>query len=84
MVEFNSDYNLEASGFSAFLKYVKMPSNECELWLDMEKRIIKSLNYPNTYGNNILCKWLITVEHGFHIILQFSDFEVRFLFLLPK
>ena len=84
IVEFNSDYNLEMSGFSAFMKYVKMSSNECELCLDMEKRTIKSPNYPNTYGNNMLCKWLITVEHGFHILLQFSEFEVRFLFLLRK
>ena len=80
IVEFNSDYNMEMSGFSAIIKYVKMPSNECESWLDMDKRTIKSPNYPNTYRNNMLCKWLIIVENGFYLTLEFSDFDVRFLF----
>ena len=80
MVEFKTDYTFEFSGFSASIDYLAMPNHQCVPWLDMNDKTIKSPNYPTSYDNNILCKWLITVQHGFHIILDFQDFDVRIFF----
>ena len=85
VVEFKSDDALEYSGFHVSIDYNPMPSQECATWLDMNDKTIKSPNYPNLYDNNILCKWLITVQHGFHIALDFQEFDVRsFFYSLQK
>ena len=83
MVEFITDdkeFSVFLSGFDASIDYLPVPSQQCELWLDMNVKMIKSPNYPNSYDNNILCKWLITVQHGFHITLIFQEFDVRIFF----
>ena len=80
VVEFKSDDTLEYSGFHVSIDYFPMPSQDCATWLDMNDKTIKSPNYPNLYDNNILCKWLITVQHGFHIALDFQEFDVRSFF----
>ena len=80
MVEFITDDKWEFRGFDAAIDYLPVPSQQCELWLDMNVKMIKSPNYPNSYDNNILCKWLITVQHGFYITLNFQEFDVRIFF----
>ena len=77
MVEFktNDDDN-EFIGFSTFIHYSQLPSKECETGLDMTKKSIQSPNYPNSYDNNISCKWLISVHHDMHITLKFTIFNV--------
>ena len=83
MVEFITDdkeFSGFLSGFDAAIDYLPVPSQQCELWLDMNVKMIKSPNYPDSYDNNILCKWLITVQHGFHITLIFQEFDVRIFF----
>ena len=76
LVQFISDESYERPGFSAFIQYTPLQSNECEDWLDMNKRELKSPNHPNLYDNNISCNWLITVQHGYHLTLEFLAFEV--------
>ena len=63
-------------GFSAFIHYSQLPSIECEAGLDMSKQTIQSPKYPDSYDNNLACKWLISVPHGFHITLKFLQFDV--------
>lgn len=48
--------------------------------------IILSPNYPEEYGNNMNCVWLIIAEAGSRIHLIFSDFDVepQFDYLIVK
>ena len=83
MVEFRSDSVREtdrhsACGFSASIHYSSLPITECENGLDMTMKTIQSPNYPNSYDNNLSCKWLISVPHGYHITLKFLQFDVRY------
>ena len=78
LVEFRSDDIYEWDGFSASIHYSPLPRKECEVGLDMTKKIIQSPNYPDSYGNNLSCKWLISVPHGSHITLKFLQLDVGF------
>ena len=78
LVEFISDDVHEYVGFSAFINYSPLPSKECEAGLDMTKKTIQSPNYPDSYDNNLVCKWLISVCHGSHITLKYLQLDVGF------
>ena len=88
LVEFRSDDAFELDGFSTSIHYSPLPSKECEAGLDMTKKTIQSPNYPDSYNNNLACKWLISVPHGSHITLKFlqldvgifGNFNIRFIF----
>ena len=73
------DIDYARNGFSAFIHYSQLPSIECEAGLDMTKQTIQSPKYPDSYDNNLACKWLISVPHGSHITLKFLQLEVGFL-----
>ena len=77
IVEFKSDDSKEHIGFSANIHFTPIPIKECELWLDLYKKDFKSPNYPQPYHNSRNCTWLITVEHDYHITLDFLEFYVR-------
>ena len=79
MIEFQSDNSLEWSGFSAFISYHEIQSENCNSWLNMNEGTLKTPDYPNSYDKIISCKWVITVKHGYYISLKFIDFEVIFL-----
>ena len=78
IIDFKSDDFLENKGFSANIYFTPIPNKECDSWLDMSKKIFKSPNYPQTYHNNKKCSWLITVDHDYHITLNFIDLYVRY------
>ena len=88
LVHFRSDNFWEEFGFSVSIRYSPLTTKECEAGLDMTKKTIQSPNYPDTYNNNLTCKWLISVPHGSHITLKFlqldvgffSNFNVQFIF----
>ena len=82
LVEFISNGVWEFTGFSVFIHYSPLPSKECEKGLDMITKTIQSPNYPDLYNNNLDCKWLISAPYGSHIILEFLQFDVRFLVIL--
>ena len=79
LVEFRSDDDIKWNGFSAFIHYSPLPSNECQKGLDMTKKIIQSPNYPNSYDSNLSCNWLISVPYGSYITLKFLQFDVSSL-----
>ena len=76
-IEFISDGFTEYKGFSANIYFTPIPNIECQSWLDMNKKIFKSPNYPELFHNNKKCSWLITVDHDHHITLIFSELHVR-------
>ena len=76
-VEFISDEFIEYKGFSAHIHFTPFPNKECDYWLDMDKKIFKSPNYPQTYHNTKKCNWLITVHHDSHLSLNFIELYVR-------
>ena len=71
-ITFKSDDYLEAKGFSANIVFTHISSNECKSWLDLNKKILKSPNYPQLYHTNMTCHWLITVHHNSHITLNIT------------
>ena len=77
-IEFRSDYSNNAKGFSANIYFTPIPNKDCESWLDMNKKIFESPNYPQPYHNSMKCSWLITVDHDYHIILNFTELYVRY------
>ena len=78
LVEFRSDDFLQSMGFSASIHYSTLPNKLCEKGLNMAMKTLQSPNYPNVYENDLNCKWLISVPHGFYITLKFLQFDVRF------
>ena len=82
LVEFRSGDADEGVGFSASILYSPLPIKVCENGLDMSKKTIQSPNYPDSYNNNLTCKWLISVPHGSHITLRFLQFDVRYFVIL--
>ena len=77
-IEFKSDDKLESKGFSSNIYFTSILNKECESWLDMNKKTLKSPNYPQTYDYTTKCNWLITVDHDYHITLDVRDFHVRY------
>ena len=77
-IEFKSEGLLKNIGFSANIYFTTIPNKECESWLDMNKKTLKSPNYPQQYHNYKKCSWLITVDHYYHIILDIREFCVRY------
>ena len=82
ILEFKSDdLDNQDLGFSATIHFNLLSNKKCELLIDMHNQILQSQNYPNSYGNDIFCNHLITVNPGFHIILDFHEFDVSFLMI---
>ena len=79
-IEFKSDDFMERKGFSASIHFTTFPNIECQSWLDMNKKIFKSPNHPKPHHYSNKCKWLITVDHDFHITLNFNELHVRYHF----
>ena len=77
-VEFKSDDSFESKGFFANIYFTPFSNEECESWLDMNKKIFKSPNYPLTHNCNIKCSWLITVDHDQRITLDVTEYYVRY------
>ena len=76
-IEFRSDDVREKKGFSANIFFTPIPNKECESWLDMNKKTLKSPIYPYQYHNYKKCSWLITIDNDYHITLDVGEFYVR-------
>ena len=77
-IEFRSDDILKNKGFSANIYFTPFPNKECESWLNMQKKTLKSPNYPQTYDHSLKCSWLISVDHDYHLTLDVREFQVRY------
>ena len=75
-IQFKSDDSFEYKGFSADIHFTPISNEQCKSWLDMNKKIIKSPNYPQPYQMQKNCSWLITVDHDYYITLDFIEFYV--------
>ena len=51
-------------------------TDECIQWLDLENSTLTSPNYPNNYGDNLNCQWLIETNETKFIKLIFNTFNV--------
>ena len=80
-IEFKSGeyHGYEYKGFSAIIFFTPFPNIECQSWLDMNKKILKSPNYPKPYHTSKKCSWLITVDHDYHITLNIIELHVRYI-----
>ena len=66
------------------LFHLLLSANGCGGELNGESGQLKSPNFPNNYGNNQNCEWVINVPAGSSIILDFeTPFDVSF-FLVQK
>ena len=70
-IDFTKLDKYDKAEFEASIKYNKI-MNGCQTWLDAIKNILIS---PNHF-NNTNCSWLITVNFGSYIILNFKFIEV--------
>ena len=71
-----TDEAFHRTGFSANIYFTPFPNNECESWLDMDKKIFKSPNYPQLYHNSLKCSWVIGLDHEYHITLNIIELYV--------
>ena len=78
LIEFRSGCYDCSGDFSASIHFSPLHSKECDKGLDMSMKKVQSPNYPDSYGNNLFCKWLISVPYGSHITLHFLQFDVKF------
>ena len=62
----------EKTEFEASIKYNKIMS-ACQSWLDVNKNILTSPNYPYTTN----CTWMMTSNFGSFIVLNFKFIEVN-------
>ncbi len=69
-----------------FYIFVFISTVSCFFNFTTPSGIILSPNYPEEYGNNMNCVWLIIAEPGNRIHLIFSDFELepQFDYLIVK
>ena len=75
-IEFISDDVFQHNGFSANINFTPVTNKECESWLDMDRKIFKSPNYPQPHHKYTKCNWLITVDFNNHITLNFIELDV--------
>ena len=73
----SGDLSSQENGFIANLYFVPIPNKECESWLDMDKKVLKSPNHSQHYYNSMKCSWLITIDHDNHITLDLKELYVR-------
>ena len=49
----------------------------CDNTIDRKQQMIRSPGFPNVYGNNLHCKWLLKAPQGKKIVLKFLEFETE-------
>ena len=81
VVEFKSDVAIHYPGFNATIHFTLLQNKKCESWMNTNNHTLISPNYPNSYGNDIFCNCLITVDSKSHIKLDFLEFDVSFLII---
>ena len=69
---------MSLSSFSASFLY--FPYLACDKEYTSPNGIIKSMNYPENYGDNLNCKYLISSlpKPGYIISISFTDFRVQY------
>ncbi|XP_067863171.1 cubilin [Heptranchias perlo] len=73
-VRFKTNSNGNGRGFNATWQ---QRAGGCGGILTAPKGEIHSPNYPRPYGNNVDCSWVITMDNHDHILLSFTDFDLK-------
>ncbi|XP_060104406.1 cubilin [Heteronotia binoei] len=73
-VRFKTDVSVSGKGFNATWQE---RTGGCGGIFQLPQGEIHSPNYPQPYSNNTDCFWLIQVESGHHVLLNFTDFELE-------
>ncbi|OXA47104.1 Cubilin [Folsomia candida] len=71
-INFVSDYSYAMNGFRLEWKV-----NGCGGRLIGSYNYLRSPNYPNKYGNNVVCLWHVTTELGTKVELQIYELEIE-------
>ena len=45
--------------------------------IDESEITFTSPGYPNSYPNNLFCRWFVTVTQGLYVSLKLEDFETE-------
>ena len=56
---------------------VKNGGGKCYHCIDKRKQIIRSPNYPQNYGNNLDCQWVLKAPVGKKFKLHFDTFKTE-------
>ena len=49
----------------------------CNDTIDRKQGMIRSPGFPNVYGHNLDCKWLLKAPQGKKIVLHFDEFKTE-------
>ena len=49
----------------------------CNNTIDHKQLMIRSPGFPNVYGHNLDCKWLLEAPQGKKIVLKFFEFKTE-------
>ncbi|XP_029444624.1 cubilin [Rhinatrema bivittatum] len=73
-VRFKTDAFISGKGFNA--TWQEVPGG-CGGMFQASSGEIHSPNYPRAYDNNTDCSWIIRVDLGHRVLLNFSDFDIE-------
>ncbi|XP_066485218.1 cubilin [Tiliqua scincoides] len=74
-VRFKTDRGVNGKGFKAM--WQEIPGG-CGGVFQAPNGEIHSPNYPQPYNSNTDCSWIIQVDAGHRVLLNFTDFEMEF------
>uniref|UniRef100_A0A7E4UNF5 Cubilin n=1 Tax=Panagrellus redivivus TaxID=6233 RepID=A0A7E4UNF5_PANRE len=73
----HSDSNVQRKGFNLTYSFVSNNENGCGFTAHAGRGLITTPNYPKDYPSNANCIWDIIVPYGYHVKLEFEDFDVQ-------
>ncbi len=78
IVIFKTDYNNSGQGFRLEWKAINVSrcSNELDLVYAPSPGELHSLNYPQTYLNNLHCRTQIKTDNASRVWVRFTDFDL--------
>ena len=76
-IDFKKQYDYGTVEVFAVIKYKKMNS-DCQTWIDLENNVLMTPADLTNYNNSINCNWLITMNFGSYITLNFAFIDVIF------
>ncbi|XP_075068011.1 cubilin [Mixophyes fleayi] len=74
-VRFKTDAHVNGKGFNATWREVP---GGCGGIFQTPNGEIHSPNYPRPYNNNTECSWVIKVDSGHRVLLNFTDFDIEY------
>ncbi|KAF7245952.1 Cubilin [Varanus komodoensis] len=74
-IRFKTDRTLHGKGFNATWQEI---AGGCGGVFQAPHGEIHSPNYPQPYGNSTDCSWVIRVESGHRVLLNFTDVQIEF------